>query len=159
MDNRASAASATTAGRSHRGAGFAEGTEAAAGRLARGGGIGKPQFNRGSGTGLLAGVLPSYGPAGRCGTGAGDRSVAFQPAMPPFVGAFFLRGTSIPMAQRLARPGGGKLAIVHHNLAVDQHEVEALRVLMGLGVSGFVLHAHRIEIGRASASERGQPCE
>src|ERR1039457_3663425 len=90
MDNRASAASATTAGRSHRGAGFAESTEAAAGRLARGGGIGKPQFNRGSGTGLLAGVLPSYWPAGRCGartlacsTGPGDRSVAFQAAMPP----------------------------------------------------------------------------
>src|ERR1035437_9277819 len=45
------------------------------------------------------------------------------------------RCPSLTMAQRLAGAGGGELAIVHHNLAVDQYEVEALRVLMGLGVS------------------------
>ncbi len=49
------------------------------------------------------------------------------------------------MAQRLSRAGGRKFAAIDYDLSVNQHEVKALRVLMGLGVGGLVLYARRIE--------------
>jgi hypothetical protein len=49
------------------------------------------------------------------------------------------------MAQGLSGAGGRKFAVVDYDLSVNQHEVKALRILVGLGVGGLVLYARRIE--------------